>query len=218
LTSLSNGVNEVKNKTAPQIIPDVEIYTVNNKTVFALFAMEYPIKPVSTRGRYYKRIGNSNHLLSVSEVVDMHLQTVNSSWDSYPDPTHSIDDISFEKVQVSIDTMRRNQLSITENPLSFLLKNNLIKENKITNAAYLLFKKKDSIITTIELGRFQNEIVIKDSARTKSDILTQIDQVLDFVKKHINKQVIITGQAQNTQKWQYPLDAIREIVHPVRYS
>jgi ATP-dependent DNA helicase RecG len=205
-------MNEVKNKTAPQIIPDVEILTVNSKTVVALFAMEYPIKPVSTRGRYYKRIGNSNHLLSVSEVVDMHLQTVNSSWDAYPDSIHSIDDISFDKVQASIDIMKRNQLSITEDPFSFLLKNNLIKENKITNAAYLLFKKNDSIITTIELGRFQNDIIIKDSARTKSDVLSQIDQVLDFVKKHINKEIIITGQAQNTQKWQYPLDAIREIV------
>ena len=157
---LSNGVNEVKNKTAPRIIPDIEILNVNNKTVVAIFAMEYPIKPVSTRGRYYKRIGNSNHLLSVSEVVDMHLQTVNSSWDAYPDPAHSIDELSFDKVQVSIDTMRRNQISITEDPLSFLLKHNLINENKITNAAYLLFKKNDSIITTIELGRFQNEILI----------------------------------------------------------
>jgi len=143
---------------------------------------------------------------------------MNSSWDAYPDPAHSIDELSFDKVQVSIDTMRRNQISITEDPLSFLLKQNLIKENKITNAAYLLFKKNDSISTTIELGRFQNEVLIKDSARTKSDVLTQIDQVLDFVKKHLNKQVIITGQAQNIQKWQYPLDAIREIVlHPVRY-
>lgn len=55
------------------------------------------------------------------------------------------------------------------------------------------------------------------------DILKQIDQVLEFVQKHINKEVIITGKAQNTQQWQYPLEAIREIVtnmivHPVRYS
>jgi ATP-dependent DNA helicase RecG len=42
--------------------------------------------------------------------------------------------------------------------------------------------------------------------------LTQIDQVLDFVRKHINLEVIITGQPQNTQKWQYPMEAIREIV------
>ena len=35
---------------------------------------------------------------------------------------------------------------------------------------------------------------------------------MDFVRKHINKEVIITGEAQNIQKWQYPLEAIREIV------
>ncbi len=53
---------------------------------------------------------------------------------------------------------------------------------------------------------------IKDSDRTKLDILTQIEQVISFVKKHINKEIIITGQPRNTEKWQYPLEAIREIV------
>jgi ATP-dependent DNA helicase RecG len=33
-----------------------------------------------------------------------------------------------------------------------------------------------------------------------------------FVKKHINKEVIITGNPYNTQKWQYPMEAIREII------
>jgi len=32
------------------------------------------------------------------------------------------------------------------------------------------------------------------------------------VKKHINLEVIITGNPQSTQKWQYPMEAIREIV------
>ena len=76
----------------------------------------------------------------------------------------------------------------------------------------MLFAKLDTVLTTIELGKFQSDTMIKDSARTKADILTQIDQVIDFVKKHINKEIIITGQARNTQKWQYPLEAIREII------
>jgi len=94
----------------------------------------------------------------------------------------------------------------------WVIKNDLIRDEKITNAAYLLFTNRDTIMTTIELGRFQTETIIKDTARTKSDILNQIDQVIDFVKKHINKEIIITGQPKNIQKWQYPLEAIREIV------
>ncbi len=35
---------------------------------------------------------------------------------------------------------------------------------------------------------------------------------MDFVKKHINKEVIITGQPRSTEKWQYPMEAVREIV------
>ncbi|WP_143255046.1 ATP-binding protein [Alkalitalea saponilacus] len=108
--------------------------------------------------------------------------------------------------------MKISNLTINEDPLSFLFKYDLVRGQDITNAAYLLFKNKVSALTTIELGRFQDEITIKDSSRTKEDVLKQIEQVLDFVKKHINREVIITGEARNIQKWQYPLNAIREIV------
>lgn len=210
--SLAQWVNEIKNKTVPQIIPDIETIKYNGKTVVKISTNEYPIKPVCTRGRYLKRVENANHLLSVSEVVDLHLQSLNSSWDAFPDPVHAIDAISMEKVQKSIDTMVRNHLTIVENPLAFLVKYNLIRDNKLTNAAYLLFKKKDSVDTAIELGRFQTEIIIKDSRRSKSDVIAQIDEVMEFVKKHINKEVIVTAQPHNIQKWQYPIEAIREIV------
>ncbi len=210
--SFANWVNEVKGKTIPQIIPDIKTVNLGGKTVVLMNVNEYPVKPVSTRGRYFKRVGNSNHLLSVSEVVDLHLQSLNSSWDAFPDPVHSIDDISMDKVQLSIDMMTTNRLTIAENPLSFLHKYNLIRVRKLTNAAYLLFKRDETAETTIELGRFQTEIIIKDSKRSKSDVIAQIDQVIDFVKKHINKQVIITDKPHNVQKWQYPMEAIREII------
>jgi len=36
--------------------------------------------------------------------------------------------------------------------------------------------------------------------------------VFEFVKKHLNKGYIITGNPQREERWEYPLDAIREIV------
>lgn len=205
-------INEIKSKTIPSLIPDVEVIEMEGKTVLSLAIIEYPVKPVSTQGRYYKRVGNSNHLLSVSEVVDIHLMSMNSSWDYYIDATHSVDDISLVKVQSAIDKINLTGRAIQEDPLTFLMKYDLIREGKLSNAAFLLFKKNDSVLTTIELGRFQNDIIIKDSDRNKEDIITQADSVMDFVRKHMNKEVIITGETQNTQRWQYPLEAIREIV------
>ena len=208
-----NWVNEVKTKTSPALIPDAEIHEIEGKTVVELKLQEYPIKPVSFRGKYFKRIKNSNHLLSTTEVVNMHLQTFNTSWDYYISNEFSIEDISLEKVQHIIDTVNKElKLNITDDPLTFLLKHDLIRNGSVTNAAYLLFTKADSFFTTIELGRFQTNIIIKDTARSKSDILSQVEEVLTFVKKHINKEVIITERIRNTQRWQYPLDAVREII------
>lgn len=205
-------VNEVKSKTAPILIPDAEVSEFEGKQVLQLSIQEYPIKPVSVQGKYFKRIKNSTHQMTINEVVNMHLQTMNSSWDAYIDPIHSIEDLSLEKVQKAIDLLRSRGRNITEDPLSFLVKYDMLREEKITNAAFLLFHKNDHIISTIEFGFFQSDIIIKDSLRSKSDILTQIDEVMNFVKKHINKEVIITGNPQNTERWQYPLEAIREII------
>jgi ATP-dependent DNA helicase RecG len=210
--SIQNWLNEIKIKTTPGIMPEAELVTVAFKQIVVFSIQEFPIKPVAFKGKYYKRVANSNHLLTTSEVVNMHLQSFNTSWDYHTNNQFSIKDISFEKVQNAIDKLNQTGSHITEDPLSFLIKYDLVREGLITNAAYLMFKKADSVLTTIELGRFQTEIVIKDTARTKADILTQIEQVIDFVRKHINKEVIITGEPQNTQKWQYPLEAIREIV------
>lgn len=204
-------VNEVKCKTAPMLIPDAEVIEREGKQIVVLSIPEYPIKPVSVQGRYFKRVENSTHQMTISEVVNMHLQTMNSSWDAYIDSFHTIEDISLQKVQKAIDALCSRGRNIVEDPLSFLVKYDMLRGDKITNAAFLLFHKNDHIINTIELGFFQSDIIIKDSWRLKSDLLSQIDEVMDFVKKHINKEVIITGNPQNTERWQYPLEAIREI-------
>ena len=210
--SIANWINEIKSKTAPVIIPDVELIEVEDKTVVVFKVFEYPIKPVSIKGRYYKRVKNANQLLTITEVVNLHLHSINSSWDTYPDVSHTLEDISLEKVQNCIEMLREKGSLITDSPHSFLLKFRLLHENSPTNAAYLMFKNDYSIATTIELGRFQNNITIKDTARTQSDIIAQVNEVMEFVKKHINLEIIITGEPQNIQKWQYPLEAIREIV------
>jgi ATP-dependent DNA helicase RecG len=180
--TVQNFINEIKSKTNPQIIPDIETIEIKNKTILALSAPEYPIKPVLIKGKYYKRTGDSNHLLGVEEIANEHLKTINSSWDMFPDIIHSLNEISFTKVQKCIKLMKKNGISIKETNITFLEKYNLIRNNQITNAAFLMFKKNDEVTTTIELGRFQNDITIKDSARTKSDILTQVDEVINFVK------------------------------------
>lgn len=91
--SVQNWINEIKNKTSPLLIPDVVVAESGNKKFVIFSIQEYPIKPVATRGKYFKRIVNSNHMLSVSEVVNLHLQSFNTSWDFHINNQFKINDI-----------------------------------------------------------------------------------------------------------------------------
>ncbi|SEL99312.1 ATP-binding protein [Parapedobacter koreensis] len=67
-------------------------------------------------------------------------------------------------------------------------------------------------IESFELGRFSTPTSIKDGQTSRSDLFTEVEEVLAFIRKHINKEYIITGDPQREERWQYPMPALREIV------
>jgi ATP-dependent DNA helicase RecG len=48
--TIQKWINEIKTKTVPIIIPDVELIDIENKTIIALKIQEYPVKPVLSKG------------------------------------------------------------------------------------------------------------------------------------------------------------------------
>lgn len=106
--TLQNWINEVKTKTSPGLIPDIQIIDYEGKKVAVFHIQEYPVKPVASRGKYFKRVANSNHILSVSEVVNLHLQSFNTSWDYHINDHFNIEDLSLEKVQQAIDKINQH--------------------------------------------------------------------------------------------------------------
>jgi ATP-dependent DNA helicase RecG len=206
-------INEIKSKTEPSLIPDVETIKIEKKQIVVLSITEFPIKPVSVKGKYYKRTGNSNQLLTLNEILNMHLKTFNSSWDYYFAPNHSVLDISEEKTLRLIALYNKERMiPVEKNVFEFLSKMELVRDGKITNAAFLLLMKNDSVISDIELGHFQNEITIKDGISISTDLVSEVEEILDFIRKHISKEFIITANPARIERWEYPLEAIREIV------
>ena len=97
--SVQKWINEIKQNTNPQVVPFIEVVEVDSKQIVFITVIEYPIKPVGYKEKYYKRVLNSNHQMSLTEVANEHLRIINSSWDYYPDPNHSLENISLEKVE-----------------------------------------------------------------------------------------------------------------------
>ena len=211
--TVQQWINRCKLSTCPSLFPDVDLLHLGKKVVARISIAEYPIKPVSCKGRYFQRVDTANHVLSAESISNLHLSSMNSSWDWHLDPHHSIKDIDIELVSEYIErTNAYREVPIADGPMELLRKTELIRNERISLACYLLFSAQDSSLRTIELGYFQTETIVKDSLRLKNDLFSEVDSVIAFVRKHINKRIEITGKPQHDEIWDLPLEAVREAV------
>jgi ATP-dependent DNA helicase RecG len=206
-------INQVKAVTSPSVVPDIEIFKHQDKDIAMLWVPSYPVKPVSMKGKYFIRKHASNHLMSLEEIANEHLKTINLSWDFAVDPNHGVKDISLEKVNRFVElTNALRDHPITDDPLTVLRKFELTREQGITFGCFLMFCSMPTLSTTIDAGRFDSETIIKDSLTIRDDLFAEVETCLNFIRKHISKRFIVKGKAQRDEVWEYPLEAVREIV------
>ena len=98
--TIQGWVNQIKQSTAPSIIPDIELASLDGKQIAVIKIDEFPVKPVAYRDRYFKRVANSNHRLSLTEIATLHLQSLQLSWDAYADSRSTLDDLDKGKIRI----------------------------------------------------------------------------------------------------------------------
>ena len=62
--TLNEWVGQIKHSTTPSLIPEISSHDINGKTIVQIQVDEFPVKPVNTKGRYFKRVTNSNQSLA----------------------------------------------------------------------------------------------------------------------------------------------------------
>ncbi|MBW1793089.1 MAG: putative DNA binding domain-containing protein [Deltaproteobacteria bacterium] len=202
-------LNEIKVATYPQILPNVDEYEIQGKTVLVFEIKEYPVKPICFKNRYYKRVKNSNHLLTLDEIVDLQQQSLNISYDAYPlkENLSSLDTALLEKFVETINS--RGRINLQDDLLTNLTKLKLIQAGKPTLAGMLLFGNHGF---SIHIGRFKSEDTIIDDLLIKDPLLVALDEAMIFIKKHISLSYRFDGSLKRKESWQYPLEAIRELL------
>ena len=211
--SIQQWLNEVKNKTQPSIIPNVEVINYKNNKVVEFSIQEFPVKPIAFRGRYFKRVKNSNHQLSPIEISDMNMQTLQVSWDSYPAQNTSMKDIDLKKVHEFINKVNeKGRFYLSGKHEADLNKLKLIRNGKISNAALLLFAKEE-IIYNVHLGRFKTPSMIIDDRMLRLPLFEVVEETMKYIISQIKFAFEIKGMpTQRTEIPEYPLDALRELV------
>ena len=213
--TLADWMNEIKNKTSPAIIPNADVLEYDNKSIVALSVAEYPVKPIAFKGRYYQRIKNTNHLLSSIEIANLSLKSRQVSWDSYEFSGATIHDLQQGKLDEFIRKVNNaGRFLLPTNPVTALEKLGMLLKNVPTNAAMILFSKRD-LHYNVHIGRFKSPSLIIADKMISGGLYDVIEESMQTIIGYIKFAFDINITGANTQRTEipeYPLDALRELL------
>ena len=216
--TVNSWINQIAQCTDPRMIPEIEIHTLDGMSVVVILIKEFPIKPISVKGKCYRRAGTSNRVMTPSEIVQIHLHSTDMSWDKFPARDASLDDLDPQKIKNyarRANESGRRKIGVDEAVPQILEKLGLIKDGRPVWAAILLFGKELQPFLSqakIHCGRFRLQDIVIDDRMTNGTIIEQIEEAMDFIRKNISVRFVITGKPQRDQIWEYPLDALREAI------
>jgi ATP-dependent DNA helicase RecG len=214
--TLNKWTNQISQTTDPRIIPELEKIEVDGKTFVSVKIKENPMKPISIRGKCLKRVDSSNRAMSAQEVAQMHLHSTGMSWDKYPAKDAKLLDIDIENVKRYVKKAKetgRKRIGDDEEPMKVLEKMSLITQGQPTWASILLFSNETNRFISqaaIHCGRFKEKNIVIDDRMIVGTVFEQIDEAMDFIRKNINVEFVMTGKPERDQIWDYPLEALRE--------
>lgn len=210
--SIQSWVNQVKQSTTPSIIPDVELVTLDGKQVAAIRIGEFPVKPVACRDRYFKRIANSNHRLSLTEIANLHLQSLQFSWDAYMDARSTLTDLDKSKILMFLQRVSEGGRTRVEGEWQTVLgKLGYLKDGRPTHAAMLLFGRNDPPYA-LHIGRFKTASTIIDDRMIRGTLFQVVEESMKFILSHLKVAFEITGEIERREIYEYPLPALRELL------
>ena len=215
--------NRISQATEPRVVLEIESVDMEGKSVLLIRIAECRIKPISVKGVCYRRVGNSNRVMSPQEIAQMHLNTVGQSWDQLLVTSAGIDDIADKKVEWYLTRREttRNVAKPQDMSLTALLRNidGLSDEEIPTHAGILFFGKYPQRFfqnAQLRVVRFKGTSVthpVIDRLDCSGALWEMVNAAEEFIRKNIRLLSLRTSKSfQRDDKFEYPLNALREAI------
>ena len=213
--------NKISQNTDPKVHPRITTRKINSKSIIIIDVQESSDHLVLAFGRPYKRVGKSTVRMSKDEyervILEKHKEKL--YFDNQICGEANLKVIDKEKVNVFLRKAkfeRRLDVGPDISIKEALERLSLIKNNKLTNAAILLFGKNPQrffLQAETRCARFKGTEPIEfiDMKVFGGNIIDQREDGLEFVKEHIKLHAEIKG-TERVEKWEYPIEAIREAI------
>ena len=222
--TLRDVSNRISQATEPRVVIEIKSVAVEEKSVLLIHIAESSIKPVSVRGRCYRRVGNSNRVMSPQEISQMHLNATGQTWDQFSVTRAGIDDIDEKKVEWYLtrrETVRNVSKPQGMNMAAFLKNINGISDDGTPTHAGLLFFSKHPqrrffYNAQLRVVRFKGTSVthpVIDRLDCDETLWENVDTAEEFIRKNIRLLSFRTSKSfQRDDKFEYPLKALREAI------
>lgn len=199
----------------------LEVHLKEDNNLYYIEIMVPPSSvPISLRGRYYKRSGNTNMELTGPGLTDFLMKKSGLTWDAFVEDNLSLSDINKKSVNKFFDMAALNGrlpegLADTE-LIDVLVNLRLAEGAKIRRAAILLFgmdPRKYFVNSFAKIGRFGNDetdLLFQDVI--EGDILSMPERIIALLEtKYLIRPVAYEGIIR-MEKALFPFSALREII------
>ena len=207
---LKAKINDLARNCKPMI--NVAISQVDN--IVAIEVKEGYQKPYSCSSGYYRRLNGATQKMSHEELKVMFLDNDFRSFEVKTVPNFTFDDISKSKIKFFAKEANINLGRTTI--VDFLRSLNVADESQVNNAGIMFFANDVYRFihqSQINLVAFKGteRLYIYDRREVRDDLLTQFNEAMDFIKRHLNVRSEIRG-VNRYDIYEIPLEVLREAI------
>ena len=205
--------NRIKTRIDPSIIPTIDIVDIGGKKVIVVKVIPGQHTPYyyvhkGTRTAYIRK-GDQDCETNSIELNELILRGKNIGWDELV-TDNLYKDFTFENLKKYFEDIKDYKIE-KEDLESF----GLLNGEKLTNAALLYSDQNPGVGSFVSCTRWDglDKLSAKDDIEFYGSILEQIDNAMEFIKKHMsNGWVKEGGKLARRTIPEYDLDAMREAI------
>ena len=193
----------------PKIYPHINQVSIEDKPCIHV-SFEGQAVPYFVDGRAYIRVGTENKQISPSELRKIMINTNKAYWDEqYSDK--KIKDINIKTLKEFISKAQKaKRISFKfSNAEETLRKLHLIKENRLLNAAEVLFCDENKLEIQAAVFAGTDKITFLDIQQFRGNLFEVLKKSENYVKEHMNWRADLSGSSR-VEIPEVPLRALSE--------
>ena len=223
LFQLMDGIaNAVSDSCMPQIIPDIEPQTVDEKTVIIVSVeagknRPYYLKSKGKENGNYIRVAGTSRQAFPEKIRELEMEGARISWDELTCVGYPVSKEATEKLCSDIESFRE-KAGMTERSVKKeqLINWKILKQSEgqlLATNAYALLTSDYFPFSKTQCAVFKgtDRAVFLDKREFTGPIYTQIEETVDFVLRNIRLGATIDGLVRK-EKYELPPEAIREMI------